>query len=156
MVAHCRRGRPLKGGGREPNGRLRRAGDRSGAISCPGCCVDRLPGLFRDGFGQVRDVCNVCENRRKTEPVRRAKRRQNRSKHRALKIKATPKWIDPASFDKIYFEAMRISEETGVKHHVDHIVPLTHRLVCGLHVPWNLQILTASENCRKHNHFVPG
>lgn len=51
----------------------------------------------------------------------------------------------------IYVECKRISESTGVTHHVDHIVPLNGKNVCGLHVPCNLQILTAEENLKKGN-----
>lgn len=68
---------------------------------------------------------------------------------RARKIQATPKWADLKAIDAIYAEARRL----GLS--VDHIVPLRGKNVCGLHVPWNLQLLPLIENTRKNNRFDP-
>lgn len=63
--------------------------------------------------------------------------------------KATPPWADRAAIKAIYSERERISAETGIEHHVDHVIPLCHSHVCGLHVPDNLRIIPAAENKAK-------
>jgi hypothetical protein len=68
-------------------------------------------------------------------------KRTNREK--AIK-QATPTWVDKSEFVKIYGEVPQ-------GYHVDHIVPIKGSNVCGLHVPWNLQYLSATENLRKSN-----
>jgi len=73
---------------------------------------------------------------------------------RAAKVSATPSWLtkeQKREIVKVYEESANISRTTGVKYHVDHIIPLKGEFVSGLHVPWNLQIITESENCRKRN-----
>lgn len=52
-----------------------------------------------------------------------------------------------------YIESRRSSLESKIKHNVDHIVPLNHEKICGLDVPWNLQILLESQNKQKNNKF---
>lgn len=72
---------------------------------------------------------------------------------RGREITATPPWAMHlrAEFEAIYNERLRLDSQSSVKHHVDHIYPLKGKNSCGLHLPWNLQIIPASENLRKRN-----
>jgi hypothetical protein len=76
-------------------------------------------------------------------------------KHRRTKHKqATPKWLTQehkAQIKQFYLDAMLVSKVTGVPYAVDHIVPLRGELVSGLHVPWNLAVITREENSKKSN-----
>ena len=74
---------------------------------------------------------------------------------RSRKLMATPVWADPAAMQEKYAEAARRTTEEGVIYEVDHIIPLSHPLVCGLHVEHNLQVLSIYENAAKNNRFVP-
>lgn len=76
-------------------------------------------------------------------------------KRYAGRRKATPAWVDLTAIRFVYDEAARITEESGEQHQVDHIVPLMGRTVCGLHVPWNLQVITKPENIKKGNRVWP-
>jgi hypothetical protein len=60
------------------------------------------------------------------------------------KLMATPKWADKGALKKVY-------DGCPEGFQVDHIIPLKHPDVCGLHVPWNLQYLPGIDNARKGN-----
>jgi 5-methylcytosine-specific restriction endonuclease McrA len=64
-----------------------------------------------------------------------------------------PPWADVAAIDALYDLAARLSAETGIPHEVDHIIPRRHPLVCGLHIPANLQVITKEENFAKSNRW---
>ena len=76
-----------------------------------------------------------------------------KSPRRAQVSIATPSWANSELMKMFYTVAQQISKNTGIPHHVDHIVPISHPLVCGLHNEHNMQILTDSENCSKSNKF---
>lgn len=70
---------------------------------------------------------------------------------------ATPQWItaeQKLAMRKLYLQAMQLTKLTGEKYVVDHIIPLINDGVCGLHVPWNLRVITQEENLKKSNKIV--
>lgn len=98
------------------------------------------------------------------EKIRQAKtvyRQENKAHLNALKAAykaskkgATPDWVDHKVIAKRYDECKLLNDEAGyIKYHVDHIVPIRGKKICGLHVPWNLQVITAKENMQKSNKF---
>jgi len=89
----------------------------------------------------------------KLNPQVRAK---NSAKRRFSKQDATPNWLtlqQLAEIGSFYDLAKDCEVISGQKYHVDHIVPLKGVHVCGLHVPWNLQVLPADVNQSKGNNY---
>lgn len=77
------------------------------------------------------------------------------AKRRSAKKNAVPGWASKAAIEAIYEKARRFSDLTGESFHVDHIVPLTSDLVCGLHWEGNLQVLSGVDNLSKANRVWP-
>lgn len=78
------------------------------------------------------------------------------AKRRASKLQRTPNWLSSLQLEhiKLFYEAAaQMTKETNIQFDVDHIVPLQGEIVSGLHVPWNLQVITNEDNCRKGNKF---
>jgi len=82
------------------------------------------------------------------------KAKAQKAKRRAALLNATPLWVDYEEILKVYSLCEDIICVTGEIHQVDHIIPLQGKTVCGLHVPWNLQILTIYENISKKNKLL--
>lgn len=84
----------------------------------------------------------------------RALTKARRRKHRS----ATPKWLkrsDVLAIRHLYQIAITMTKTTGEAYVVDHIIPLQHEDICGLHVPWNLRVITRKENLLKSNKIPP-
>lgn len=63
--------------------------------------------------------------------------------------------LPPEHYRSVYREAHR-RRQMGHDVNVDHVVPLSSPLVCGLHVPWNLEIIPRLANAKKSNKWWPG
>lgn len=71
------------------------------------------------------------------------------NRRRTAKLRATPIWADHVTIAAVYRACAATTRSTGIPHHVDHIVPLQSKVVCGLHVADNLQIIVGRENQSK-------
>lgn len=80
------------------------------------------------------------------------------SSRNKMRRMATPAWISDkqkAEIASLYRKSKEMSAATGIPHNVDHIVPITSDIVCGLHVPWNMRVITRRENISKLNRYWP-
>lgn len=73
------------------------------------------------------------------------------AKRRATKLNATPAWADAFLMKEAYILASLRTKVRGFKWHVDHVVPLQSKIVCGLHVENNLRVIPAKDNRVKSN-----
>jgi hypothetical protein len=99
----------------------------------------------------LREYRNVWKENNKTQI--RADTKARRRKHR----EATPPWLtrkQKSEIRQLYQIAITMTQTTGEQYVVDHIVPLRSHEVCGLHVPWNLRVITQEENLKKSNKLV--
>lgn len=101
---------------------------------------------------EIQYLCRCSCGGSKLTPGSRLRRGTVKSCGCARKLKATPAWVDMNKIAAVYAECQTLRDQ-GLDMEVDHIVPLKGELVCGLHVHYNLQILTGEDNRRKSNNF---
>ncbi len=98
----------------------------------------------------------VSEYFKSYQKANRAKYNALENRRRASKLNATPPWLTKEQLEEMEYMYL-VSKDayllTGEEYEVDHIVPLQGKDICGLHVPWNLQVLTASSNRSKNNKY---
>lgn len=82
-------------------------------------------------------------------------KRASAAKRRARIKQATVSWANQEDIKAIYAEAERLTQELGTKYVVDHIIPLSSKIVCGLHCEFNLRVITAIDNGEKGNKLLP-
>ncbi len=99
----------------------------------------------------IRTYRNIWKQNNLTQV--RADTKARRRKHR----QATPIWLtrqQKSEIRQLYQIAITMTKTTGEQYVVDHIVPLRSDVVCGLHVPWNLRVMTQEENLKKSNKML--
>ncbi len=128
---------------------------------CRQCCGIKVKEWKKkniDKFNQYREL-----NSEKIKEVQAKYRRNNKdklaanfAKYHATKLKATPLWLTKEHIEQMkekYRLAKELTKITGIEYHVDHMIPLKGEGCCGLHIPWNLRVITAKENLSKGNRW---
>lgn len=133
---------------------------------CSKACGDKNAGMVAKRSENISGAGNpnwsggisiavISKNGRPYSRISPAKESAKIARRRAQQLKATPSWADPVLILAFYEEAQRITLETGVIHHVDHMVPLQSTRVCGLHTQDNLCVMAGADNISKGNRRWP-
>lgn len=115
---------------------------------------------YKNEWGKLNPKCKqkwILKNPEKRKQASENYRKKNKEYYReyaSLRSRKTtqakPKWLN--EFDQFWLsEIYHLAILRNLE--VDHIVPITNKQVCGLHVPWNLQLLTRQQNAQKSNKF---
>lgn len=112
---------------------------------------ERSKAVLQTPEGRERNRLNAEKQRQR--PERKAYFRDYATKRERMKAEAARITEGNPVHKAAVLEWYRQAQLQGLT--VDHIVPLTHPKVCGLHVPWNMQLLTDTENKRKNNKLPP-
>lgn len=125
----------------------------------------------KDKIKKYREINSIKIRLKKEEWYKKNKKKENKrmsdwvknnpeknsarvARRNAKLLQACPVWADMSAIENIYREAHKKQKETGIPHHVDHIIPLQGKTVSGLHIAINLRPLPALENIKKKNKFI--
>ena len=137
---------------------------------CSACKVSKEESYYHKNSSRKDGLSHVCKECRKVRSSKEnlsmdhslhyAKHSQYyRQKAVSRKVsvrQATPSWLTKEHkklIADLYIHAEDCFVTSGEQYQVDHIIPLKGKVVCGLHVPWNLQVLPADLNLKKSNRF---
>lgn len=115
---------------------------------------DHLKVYMREWRAKNKDRAN--ELAKKTRDKNLHIRMANNAMRRAVAKQATPVWADMGLIADAYRFARCLTDSTGMKWEVDHIVPLRSKTVCGLHSHTNIRVITKNENLAKRHWTWPG
>ena len=148
----CKEIKPIK----EFSIRTRTRTDGSKYITTPSACK-----VCRN----LRNVKYRKENKESIKAYRKSPKRKadlkmrNRIRHIRKSHPAVPNWLtleQKKEIRKLHLKQKQIRDTQNKEYHIDHIVPLNGETVCGLHVPWNLQLIPEKENLSKSNNWEWG
>jgi 5-methylcytosine-specific restriction endonuclease McrA len=118
---------------------------------CSSCGETKAATLFPRNPRRPDGLASQCKHCKNVDYKKKnaGRVRAHNAARKQRKRNAMPSWADREEIAKFYEKAARLSVETGIQHHVDHIIPIQGKDICGLHVPWNLRVITWRENLQK-------
>lgn len=130
------------------------------ATECKPCKKIMDKEYFEKNAQKIRDVVAKYRNTNKekaNEAIKISKLKKQekykaiKAKYKSAKLNAIPKWADLEKISCLYSVAAMLNKYGTEKYHIDHIVPLRSKIVCGLHTYENLRVVSAKENLQKSN-----